>query len=229
VFLFIIEELVIQKEIRIYDVDFLLLPEKAMCWKEKGMLVVADVHLGKSAAFRAMGIPLPPGTTSGNLERLSKLVAETGASKLLIIGDLFHQKEYKNRGTFERILDWREGNRSLEILLVSGNHDKRAGNIPAELGIVDCGERYEVDNFVFTHEPAEVGEKYVFSGHLHPAVQLKGKGREFLKLPCFCFGKKSALLPAFGEFTGTHVIRPDKDCRVFIPANGEVIEIRNAE
>ena len=37
-------------------------------------LFVADLHLGKSATFRARGLPVPSGTTQDNLRRLAALV-----------------------------------------------------------------------------------------------------------------------------------------------------------
>jgi metallophosphoesterase superfamily enzyme len=45
----------------------LLLPEKAVFWPAQGMLIIADIHFGKAASFRAQGIPVPRGTTTENL------------------------------------------------------------------------------------------------------------------------------------------------------------------
>ena len=40
--------------------DLTLLPERAV-WREASRtLFVADVHIGKAAAFRAAGLPRPP-------------------------------------------------------------------------------------------------------------------------------------------------------------------------
>ena len=36
-----------------------LLPEKAIWWPRRRTLLVADVHCGKDATFRAMGVPVP--------------------------------------------------------------------------------------------------------------------------------------------------------------------------
>jgi ATP-dependent Lhr-like helicase len=40
-----------------------------------------------------------------------------------------------------------------------------------------------------------------------------------------CFGKTRALLPAFGSFTGSKVIRPAAGDRVFAVAEGEIVRI----
>lgn len=69
---------------------------------------------------------------------------------------------------------------------------------------------------------------YGFAGHLHPAVTITGKGRMKENLPCFCFGPRMALMPAFGGFTGNQVIRPTIDDRVYVIAGNEVIEMSRA-
>lgn len=41
---------------------------------------------------------------------------------------------------------------------------------------------------LFSHEPSNKG-LFNVHGHLHPAIRLKGKGRQKLELPCFLKGK----------------------------------------
>jgi metallophosphoesterase superfamily enzyme len=48
----------------------------------------------------------------------------------------------------------------------------------------------------------------VIAGHLHPVLNLRGPGRDHLRLPCFCIEAGLAILPAFGEFTGGWSVRP---------------------
>ncbi|MDX1672145.1 MAG: hypothetical protein R3211_07370 [Balneolaceae bacterium] len=69
---------------------------------------------------------------------------------------------------------------------------------------------------------------YLLSGHIHPAVKLRGKARQSMKLPCFYFGKQQGVLPAFGHFTGTHVIKPQPDDRVYAIVNQRVVPIKTA-
>src|SRR3954452_24919812 len=64
--------------------------DRALFHPRTTTLYVADVHLGKTAAFRAAGVPLPAGTTASNLERLGRLVARTGAERLIVLGDFLH-------------------------------------------------------------------------------------------------------------------------------------------
>eukprot|EP01036_Dinobryon_divergens_P015919 gene15919-21571_t len=51
-----------------------LLPEHALWWPDGQVLFIADLHLGKAATYRALGQPVPSGTTAENLRRLSQLV-----------------------------------------------------------------------------------------------------------------------------------------------------------
>jgi hypothetical protein len=52
-----------------------------------------------------------------------------------------------------------------------------------------------------------------------------GHGRHGLHLPCFHFGAAVGVLPAFGGFTGTHVVQPSPGDRVFVVADDLVREV----
>jgi metallophosphoesterase superfamily enzyme len=77
---------------------------------------------------------------------------------------------------------------------------------------------------VFAHEPAPSPDGYVLAGHIHPGVILHGAGRQREKLRCFYFGREYAILPAFGSLTGMIAVRPRRGDRIFVLADGEVIE-----
>ena len=64
--------------------------ERALYWPAGATLFVADVHLGKAAAFRAGGIALPRGGTQADLARLAALLARTRARRLVVLGDFLH-------------------------------------------------------------------------------------------------------------------------------------------
>jgi metallophosphoesterase superfamily enzyme len=84
-----------------------------------------------------------------------------------------------------------------------------------------------LDGFIFTHHPLEsIAEgQYNIAGHIHPGIHLRGKGRQELTLPCFYFGGRQGLLPAFGAFTGLARIYPKKGEQVFAIAEDSVIEM----
>ena len=67
--------------------------------------------------------------------------------------------------------------------------------------------------------------QYNLSGHLHPGVNLRGKARQSVTLPCFYFGEQAGLLPAFGTFTGIARIQPKKNDKVFAIVEDKVIAV----
>lgn len=202
-----------------------LLPERALLWERERTLVVADVHLGKAAAFRAAALPLPGGTTTESLTRLSAALERSGARRLLLLGDFFHAKAGRADRTLAAIAGWRGRHRDLEVLLVRGNHDRGAGDPPAEWRF-DCRDEPWIEApFAFRHHPREEAAGYALAGHLHPAVTLEGAGRQSERLRCFLFGPRLGLLPAFGGFTGNAQVRPKAGDRVYVLAGDEVVPI----
>ena len=72
--------------------QLVLLPERAAYWRRVQTLLVADPHFGKAAAFRAAGVPVPRGTTTGSLARLDAALARTGATRIVFLGDFLHAR-----------------------------------------------------------------------------------------------------------------------------------------
>jgi DNA ligase-associated metallophosphoesterase len=203
-----------------------LLPERAAYWPARKSLFVADFHLGKAATFRRAGIPLPPGTTSENVERLGRAIDKTGATRVVFLGDFLHAKEGRAESTFGRFTAWRGERAKVELTIVRGNHDKKAGDPPEEWGVrcIEAGER--LGPFVLNHEPGVSREGYALAGHIHPAVRLSScEGDESLRLPCFWFGARYGVLPAFGAFTGTAEVLPKRGDQVFVIAEEEVVKV----
>ncbi|MEO0514132.1 MAG: ligase-associated DNA damage response endonuclease PdeM [Planctomycetota bacterium] len=202
--------------------------DRSMYWLEQRTLIVADPHFGKAEHFRGAGIPVPPGTTRHNLERLDVALHATAARRLVIVGDFFHSRGGVTDGLVEQLVDWRRRWDGLDVMNVRGNHDRQAGDPPAEIGI-DCvagpcrDERCGA--VAFAHEPAVVSNAVTLCGHLHPAVRLEGRGKYRLRAACFHFQTRKAVLPAFGAFTGMHVIRPRRGDRVFAVGPAEVVEV----
>jgi DNA ligase-associated metallophosphoesterase len=202
-----------------------LLAERAVFWPAKKALFVADFHLGKAASFRRAGIPLPSGTTTENVERLGRAVDKTRASRVVFLGDFLHSKEGRAASTFGRFDEWRSARRGLELTLVRGNHDKKAGDPPEAWGMrcIEAGE--PLGPFILNHEPGASRGGYALAGHIHPAVRLSASGEKSLRLPCFWFGSRFGVLPAFGAFTGNAEVLPRKGDQVFVIAEHEVLQV----
>jgi DNA ligase-associated metallophosphoesterase len=212
-------------EISIAGETLALYAERAVYWPRARTLLVADVHWGKAATFRAAAIPVPRGTTAESLTRLDAVLSHTGANRLIVLGDLFHAREGRAAETLRTVEIWRARHASLELTLVRGNHDRHAGDPPPELGIGTADGPLHEPPFVFTHHPMPSEGAYVVAGHLHPGVRLGGAGGLHARVPCFWFGRACAVLPAFGSFTGLAPISPERDDLVFALAGDEVIPV----
>ncbi|HEV7837454.1 MAG TPA: ligase-associated DNA damage response endonuclease PdeM, partial [Gemmatimonadaceae bacterium] len=185
------------QEITIAGQRLLLLPERAVFWEAQSTVLIADPHFGKSATFRASGIPVPSGTTADAVERLKTIVGRTNAVRVIFLGDFLHAREGRSKQMLDELLAWRESCRGLGLLLVRGNHDRHAGDPPGELNVECVDGPYELAPFVLTHHPKSFEAGYSVAGHIHPAVRLSGRGRQHLRLPCYLFGETGAVLPAF--------------------------------
>lgn len=144
---------------------------------------------------------------------------------MVILGDLFHSNVNKEWNQF---VEWRKNYRSLEVSLVIGNHDiLDKHNYHA--GVINLFKKMTQDPFLFIHDLHELqnttadNDKYILSGHVHPAVKLRGRGRQSMKLPCFYFGTRYGILPAFGSFTGTHIIEPNSHDQVFMIVDTQIL------
>lgn len=189
-----------------------LLPERAVWQAETRSLWIADLHLGKAASFRALGQPAPAGTTQENLLRLGALIEKHAARRLVVLGDFLHARTGRTPALFAQLADWRATRSEVEIVVVRGNHDIRAGDAPEACGFVTVDEPFTLSGVEGWHETPS-GSRATrgparLSGHLHPVVWLSGPGRDRLRLPCFCLREREIVLPAFGEFTGGHPVEP---------------------
>lgn len=202
-----------------------LLPERAMYWAARRTLFVADFHLGKAASFRKAGIPMPSGTTTENVERLGRALDRTRAERVVFLGDFLHSVDGRAARTFERFEAWRGARAALAMTVVRGNHDKKAGDPPASWRIECLDAGSACGPFVLNHEPGPARAGYALAGHIHPAVRLTGDGAESLRLPCFWFGARYGVLPAFGAFTGSAEVRPRAGDQVFVIADDEVLRV----
>ncbi|WP_438867977.1 ligase-associated DNA damage response endonuclease PdeM [Pseudomonas sp. L1(2025)] len=203
-----------------------LLAEKAIYWPARQCLLIADAHFGKASAYRSLGQPVPQGTTSENLQRLDRLLSALPCAQVIFLGDFLHGPGSHASGTLSALRAWRERNHELNLTLIRGNHDKRAGDPPADLRIEVVAEPLLMGPFALQHEPDAHPSHHVLAGHVHPVYRLRGKGRQSLRLPCFQIGSKISLLPAFGAFTGGYSVGKSDDRRVFVIGDQDVWPVR---
>lgn len=205
-----------------------LRPDGSVLWPAGGTLFVADLHLGKGAAFRARGVPVPTGGTRDDLARLGRALEETGAERLVMLGDLFHARESRAPHVEAALAAWRRRHRKVEVVLVRGNHDLHAGDPSPEARVATFGEPLAMGPFRLWHTPGGTEgapEAPVLAGHLHPVARLRGPGGDRARLPCFWVRPATLVLPAWGGFTGGHPVEVGPGDRVFVAVEEAVVEV----
>ncbi|MEY4749643.1 MAG: hypothetical protein RIQ60_1857 [Pseudomonadota bacterium] len=206
-----------------------LLPERAAWLAEDGLLLVADVHFGKAASFRRLGVPVPSGTTEANLARLDALLARLpGVAELVFLGDFLHAASGRAPAILAALQAWRERHGTLTMTLVRGNHDDHAGDPPPALGIavVDEPWAHHPSGLALCHDPATpcAAGTYALAGHVHPTAWL-GRGYDALRLPCFHAREQVLVLPAFGEFTGGAAVQAGAGEQLYVVAGERVLRL----
>lgn len=97
--------------------------EPALLLEKEKILVVTDLHIGIEYELYKSGIKVPS-QTEKILNRLEKLIKETGAKKLIILGDLKHQvpgSTFQEEREIPFFLNRLKQLTKVEI--VPGNHD----------------------------------------------------------------------------------------------------------
>lgn len=214
-------------EIDWHGTRLVLLPDRAAWMADAGILLVADVHLGKPASFRSMGVPVPEAVTGRDLERLSALLRVTGAGRLIVLGDLVHDAAATLERTGDAVRAWRDAWSGVGVDLIPGNHDRRAHDC-AGLGVRVLGPELEIGGLRLTHEPPEADEQVgpTLCGHLHPVVSVgpsRTPGR--VRSACFWFARGVGILPAFGSFTGGCAMAIEVGHAVFAAGDRVVIPV----
>lgn len=172
----------------------------ALWWASERMLIVSDLHLGRSerAARNGNGL-LPPYETRDTLERLALAISEMGPRIILSLGDSFDDLEAAGavrHEVVERLASLAAGRKWIWI---AGNHDPG----PLDLPGTHLSE-HRSGGLVFRHiaDPAhraiDGGE---ISGHYHPKARLWLRGSHIAR-PCFLSDAARVILPAFGTYTG---------------------------
>lgn len=207
-----------QLELEIAGEPIMLLADRALYWPAQRRLVIADLHLGKGSIMRRGGIPVPGGGTAADLQRLTALLAGTGAHSLWVLGDFLHGPHAARSDA--QWQQFRAEHAAIAITVVPGNHDRHFDAVQAQVTLASEGHRD--GPFVFRHAPAAGPDTaaHVICGHLHPVVKLPGMGAH----PVFWRRPSMTVLPAFSLFSGGLRIAP-ADGRGSVLCNGRELAV----
>jgi hypothetical protein len=179
------------------DHELMALPQGALFWPSRRALLVADLHLEKASWFARFGQMLPPYDSQATLADLTALVASAGAEEIWCLGDSFHDRHGCDRlpaAAREMLLALTAKTRWTWI---TGNHDP---------GFADhCGgaivDEIEVEGLLLRHEADPAEPRPELSGHFHPKLRVRHRGRQVSRR-CFIATDRKLILPAFGSLTG---------------------------
>lgn len=177
---------------RLSGADLLALPSGGLFWPDRRLLVVSDLHFGKSERLaRRGGSLLPPYETQETLAKLDADLEATAAQSVICLGDSFDDLQAADslddftRLWLARLMAGRDWT------WIEGNHDA---------GPVDVGGTHRASltlgPLTFRHI-AEARGRAEVSGHYHPKMRIGGRGR-----PCFLLDEARLILPAYGHYTG---------------------------
>lgn len=177
--------------------DFAALPEGALFWPARQALLVADLHLEKASWYAGGGQMLPPYDSLATLTELTGAVARTAAREVWCLGDSFHDAEGCDRLLPQARAMLLALTAATRWTWITGNHDPvlrdRCGGEVVEEALVD--------GLVLRHEANPVETRPELSGHFHPKLRLRVRGKMVARR-CFVGTARKLVLPAFGALTG---------------------------
>ena len=174
--------------------------QRVLFWENTNTLILSDLHIGKTAHFRKNGIPISAKVLHNDINRLEAVINHFKPERIIVVGDLFHAEYNPDVIVFQQ---WFLQFKQLSWILVQGNHDKNDFKLYEATTIKVVRGMLELKPFTFIHdiEHPEAHKIYI-TGHTHPGVFLKGKGKQRIKLPCFLISTHNLVLPAFSLFSG---------------------------
>jgi DNA ligase-associated metallophosphoesterase len=186
----------------------------AAWWPAERTLVFSDIHFEKGSSFARRGTFLPPYDTRSTLKRMAQLIARYAPTRVISLGDTFHDREAADRlddeeratlaGFVAGARDW---------VWIEGNHDPQP---PAWLGGMMTAE-IAIGGLVFRHEPASDPQPGEIAGHLHPCATVSMCGRS-LRRRCFASDGTRLVMPAFGAYAGGLDVTDDAIAGLFAGA-----------
>ncbi|GAC1309624.1 MAG: ligase-associated DNA damage response endonuclease PdeM [Steroidobacteraceae bacterium] len=211
--------------LRIDGETLVMHPERAVLWPARRTLIVADTHFGKSGLLREQGLAVPAGSDEHDRTRLTHLIAQTRALRLIVLGDFLHAPLDAGSPDASALARWLATLGSTEVHVVAGNHDRGVAQRwlpPVQWHHAEMRE----PPFRFMHDfeqgrPSDV--PFTLSGHVHPVAKLGGLRKSGSRVPIFWLRKWGLVLPSFGVFTGGFAVTPAAGDRVFAVGTERVV------
>ena len=177
--------------------DLAALSAGALYWPTRRALIVADLHFEKASWFAGHGQMLPPYDSAATLATVEAVVAATDPAEIWCLGDSFHDAHGCDRLPEAEQMRLRALTAAHRWTWIVGNHDDGIGN-PCGGEVID---EAVVDGLVLRHEADPCDPRPELSGHFHPKLRVRVRGR-LVSRRCFVATENKLILPAFGALTG---------------------------
>ncbi|ABL78327.1 metallophosphoesterase [Thermofilum pendens] len=188
--------------------------------EELGSLLVADLHVGYEGALAEQGVFVPPLQAREMKEALAAMIGESGAERVIILGDVKHEFGDVTRQEWREtidLLEYLKRGLGVRVDVVRGNHDNYLVVVLKRLEI-PFHDPYLLEGdwlFIHGHKPFPVegfreDVRFVAMGHEHPALALRDSLGVKVKLKALLegsyTGKQVYVLPALSPLMpGTEV------------------------
>ena len=184
-------------------------------------LAIADLHFGYEISQRAAGRLMPLWGMSSIEERLAQLLADYQPERLVILGDLVHDRSSAKEAL--RLVERLRSER--EVILIAGNHDRHLG------GLIDMQPDWVCAGFHFHHGHCarETPGAIQIIGHHHPAGTIRDGAGLRLKLPAFVQQDSCWILPAFSPWAAGAGWQPGAGSRMWLCTPTRVLPVTEPE
>ncbi len=212
------------KRLELNGLECYLLPQRAFYIAKYQMLLVSDWHLGKLKHFRAEGLFVPAPAIQEELARLDAILNEIPVKQVVFLGDLFHSKLNSDWHLFCQYL---QGKTGISFSLTVGNHDILNDEDWHRAGLKLTDHILLPEGILLSHEPKAGLDGHLINivGHVHPGCVIQTAGRQTFRLPCFHLHKQLLTLPAFGKYTGLHILPAHQEARIFAIVDQSILEL----
>lgn len=187
--------------------------ERCLYFYSNKMIVISDAHFGKIHHFRKAGIGVPMQAGLKDFFVFTQVLNNYQPKVVLFLGDLFHSEYNYAVNQYRDVINLYP---NIKQILVKGNHDILEESVYQDLEMMVV-DQFKYANFIFSHDAVNQEiDHYNLHGHIHPGITVSGKARQTLSFPCFYFGKKVGIVPAFGAFTGFVSVSPQIEDQVYV-------------
>ncbi|MEM3587614.1 MAG: metallophosphoesterase [Candidatus Jordarchaeaceae archaeon] len=167
------------------DPVFPIVDEPALIvnFSDKKILCIADLHLGYEFLLAQKGVVIPP-QAGGMRDKILKLIEQTNADTLIMLGDVKHNIFRVSRAEWRGVTKLLEDlSERVDVQITLGNHDANIDLLlPNNKILVHSSRGFLIESedikvgFIHGHawpQPDLLKSDYIIVGHNHPVIEMR--------------------------------------------------------